>query len=271
MGCSEGKARIHGAMVLKQGDSNVDPAYAAMPFEERAKFFLKHGIPVDPNAELKERQRSTPVQTQARPYSAADVERLREARQQEEAEKEARQRSACRQAEEDAKLSEAIALQNSLAQASRSSRRRGAGEAVQAQKERESQPEQAETQEKELSKGQARRLRQRANRANRAAAQQRASELEATQQWLRETQGFIPQNPLPEPTSATSAKKKATRSRVPPEVAQSQVAEDLLMGLWEAKHKHADQRKRQKAPPTCHRFGHGPCRELSLPFFHKSR
>ena len=48
MGCSEGKARIHGAIVLKQGGSNVDPAFDALPFEEKARIFLEHGIPVDP-------------------------------------------------------------------------------------------------------------------------------------------------------------------------------------------------------------------------------
>ena len=47
MGCSEGKARQHGALVLKQVENNgstgilqnrqnVDPAFAALPFDEQA-------------------------------------------------------------------------------------------------------------------------------------------------------------------------------------------------------------------------------------------
>ena len=169
------------------------------------------------------------------------MEQLRGARQEAEAEKEAQQRNDALEAERNAKLFEEIALQNHLAQASRQNRRRGAGEAVQAagyQEDRNREPDvQAEALEKELSKGQARRLRQQANRAQRAAAQKKAAEVEATQQFLRETQGFVTDKELPEPTAL---KKKEPKSKAPKELAaHNQIAEDLLVGLWEAKHKHA--------------------------------
>eukprot|EP00435_Cladocopium_sp_Y103_P017044 s198_g4.t1 len=249
MGCAEGKARVHGAMVLKQGGSNVDPTFAALPFEEKAKFFLEHGIPVDPNAELKERQRTEPAQSKPRSADLRQVqEALNQRAQQAEAQKEAEQCSARLQAEEDAKLSEEIDRQNHLARALRNNRRRGAGAAPsQIQKDNSrAQPDKRpveDLQEKELSKAQARRLRQQSNRAAAAARKKIAEEQAAREQFLRETaEGFVAGDKQAPLEPILPQKRKEPKIKPPKEVgAKNQIAEDLLIGLWEAKHKHKGQ------------------------------
>lgn len=86
----------------------------------------------------------------------------------------------------------------------------------------------------EVSKAQRRRERQRLSRA--AAAQKKAAQAEqlAQEQFLRETAaGFLEREDLLEPTDPK--KVKEPKAKAVKETAQNELAEDLLVGLWNAK------------------------------------
>ncbi len=137
-----------------------------------------------------------------------------------------------------------VAEMNRVAQASRNSRRRGAGSVSHSGMDA---PKKAPTQNTceeaglEISKAEARRLRQRASRV--AASQRKLAEAEAqaTQKFLRETAlGFQERNT---PLETTEPDKKPKEPKIKPAKEQAEpnkIAEDLLVGLWEAKLKHAE-------------------------------
>jgi hypothetical protein len=92
-----------------------------------------------------------------------------------------------------------------------------------------------EVEEAELSKAQKRRERQRANRA--AAAQRKDLQREkiAKEQFLRETaQGFTERQMPLEPTEPKCKERKSKPTQAK-DFAENELAEDLLIGLWQAK------------------------------------
>eukprot|EP00435_Cladocopium_sp_Y103_P068302 s274_g31.t1 len=99
MGVTEGKAREHAALILKKhrGEDddgvyrfgqNVDPAFLALPFEDQArlelsfqngaKIFVESGAPVDPHAQLQQRERPEPEESRPRQLTTEELLRLEE-------------------------------------------------------------------------------------------------------------------------------------------------------------------------------------------------
>ena len=151
------------------------------------------------------------------------------------------QRVALLHAEEEAKRIEHIAHQNAVAQSNRSNRRHGAGcagfvttmEPIAGYVQDRANPAGSD-EEPEPSKAQLRRERQRAGRA--AAAQRKAAQAKQMVQkhFLRETAPGFTERQLPlEPTEPKKAKEP--KAKAPKETVQNDLAEDLLVGLWNAK------------------------------------
>ncbi|CAE7615579.1 unnamed protein product [Symbiodinium sp. CCMP2592] len=262
MGCTEGQARQHAALVLKEvpADSasggisrsgfghNVDPAFLALPFEQQAEIFLDGGVPVNPDAQLRQRRRPEPMQpSRPRQETADEAARWQEAMHRQRAEtvaqREEERRLAGLKAEEEAKMQEHIARQNALAGTERKERRRGAGAAPSRDAGGEGHgyvgpggemANLAGSEEGTGSKARMRRLRQRANREAAAEKKKEQAAQMAKEQFLRDTaQRFTErQSPL-EPTEPQ--KSKEPKVRAPKELAENKIAEDLLIGLWEAK------------------------------------
>ena len=153
------------------------------------------------------------------------------------AQQEAQRQRAIQKAQEEATLVAQIDAQNTLASAARKDRRKGAGSAPSQPSHPAEEVEGAvvEVEEAELSKAQKRRERQRANRA--AAAQRKDLQREkiAKEQFLRETaQGFTERQMPLEPT-ASNCKERKSKPTQAKDFAENELAEDLLIGLWQAK------------------------------------
>eukprot|EP00438_Fugacium_kawagutii_P023779 Skav213340 [mRNA] locus=scaffold3340:451135:454262:+ [translate_table: standard] len=217
MRCTEGKAREHAALLLKDvpetghefpslTGNSVCPSFRQLPFEEQA-----------PGWEIRQCLRAQ--------VSAAKEDEERRLQVAEE------------KAQEERRLAAQIAQQNSAAQAHRSSRRHGAGAAGQRP------PENSQAakvlcenvDEAEPSKAQLRRERQRLARA--ASAKRKAAEKKEVleEQFRRETAAaFAERNQTLE---VVEPKPKAKPKGKPREVSLSddKLATDLQVALWAAK------------------------------------
>ena len=154
-------------------------------------------------------------------------------------------------AEEEAGFAQQIADQNDLASSSRRMRRHGAGSAANHDPagygahtsgfgDKKASADDAQ-QEAEPSKAEARRLRQRANRAAASARRLAEAECLSKEQFLRETAaGFVDRGLPLEPMPSQRAKAQKAKPAKEPG-AENKIAEDLLIGLWGAKLKHAGQ------------------------------